>query len=234
MHCEMCCVPKPENPEQPWICSQCTYENAARDSQCSMCQFPQHADVPVSDDVFRQELFGRMEADVQTLQQAQHRQVLRGVEADEQVSDEIFRRQLFGGAGSSRSEALVQDLAVESDEESAEDSEESAVSEESDNESAEESENDSDCESIMGEVIRNIRERDAKERLAQAKQCQSIQCPICFEEMKETDVCALPCSHCFHEACIDKWLTRSSTCPMCRCDVEEDGSDADESVNISL
>lgn len=44
-------------------------------------------------------------------------------------------------------------------------------------------------------------------------------CPICFTEFQGGAVLAqLPCGHCFHWACIDAWLSRSSSCPM-RCSV---------------
>mmetsp|Transcript_11764 Transcript_11764/g.25530 ORF Transcript_11764/g.25530 Transcript_11764/m.25530 type:complete len:247 (+) Transcript_11764:60-800(+) len=44
-------------------------------------------------------------------------------------------------------------------------------------------------------------------------------CPICFTEFQGAAVLAqLPCGHCFHWACIDAWLSRSSSCPM-RCSV---------------
>lgn len=40
-------------------------------------------------------------------------------------------------------------------------------------------------------------------------------CPICHEEdtiVRHT----LPCNHTFHLHCIDKWLSKKRTCPICR------------------
>ena len=42
-------------------------------------------------------------------------------------------------------------------------------------------------------------------------------CPICLDELNdENKICNLKCNHVFHEDCINKWLTKKSTCPYCR------------------
>ncbi|XP_044485573.1 ERAD-associated E3 ubiquitin-protein ligase HRD1A-like [Mangifera indica] len=42
-------------------------------------------------------------------------------------------------------------------------------------------------------------------------------CCICLEEFEGgVKVGRLPCSHVFHGDCIDQWLKRSPTCPLCR------------------
>ncbi len=47
------------------------------------------------------------------------------------------------------------------------------------------------------------------------------ECSICLEEFKNGDKRkTLPCSHGFHEACIDTWLEGSRTCPFCKSNVE--------------
>ncbi|KAJ4825183.1 hypothetical protein Tsubulata_022551 [Turnera subulata] len=46
---------------------------------------------------------------------------------------------------------------------------------------------------------------------------KKIMCAVCREEMKIGSMAAcMPCSHKFHKTCIDMWLNRSRTCPMCR------------------
>lgn len=41
-----------------------------------------------------------------------------------------------------------------------------------------------------------------------------MECAICFESV--CDGRRLACDHTFHIGCIDTWLTKSRTCPMCR------------------
>ena len=45
-------------------------------------------------------------------------------------------------------------------------------------------------------------------------------CTICQDEFKNGDeIRTLPCFHKFHKDCIDKWLDRSSVCPICKKDI---------------
>lgn len=42
-------------------------------------------------------------------------------------------------------------------------------------------------------------------------------CAICFEDFSpDDDVKQLPCQHFFHVNCIDEWLIRDVTCPLCK------------------
>lgn len=49
------------------------------------------------------------------------------------------------------------------------------------------------------------------------------ECPICYHNIKKSQMKTLSCSylHVFHMKCIWKWLLISNTCPMCRETVEE-------------
>ncbi|XP_028796750.1 NEP1-interacting protein-like 2 [Neltuma alba] len=49
-------------------------------------------------------------------------------------------------------------------------------------------------------------------------------CSICFQEFEDGDVIRMlpKCDHMFHFHCIDKWLIRQGSCPMCRTYVLED------------
>ncbi|ETM97268.1 hypothetical protein PPTG_20392 [Phytophthora nicotianae INRA-310] len=46
-------------------------------------------------------------------------------------------------------------------------------------------------------------------------------CPICLIDFEDgEDVRNLPCKHIFHVACIDEWLKRNTSCPMCKSNVD--------------
>ena len=43
------------------------------------------------------------------------------------------------------------------------------------------------------------------------------ECAVCLGEFRPDEGCRiLPCMHCFHTACIDKWLARVESCPTCK------------------
>lgn len=45
-------------------------------------------------------------------------------------------------------------------------------------------------------------------------------CPICMEEYEVGDeITTLPCLHVCHRQCINRWLARKPTCPMCKTSV---------------
>lgn len=45
-------------------------------------------------------------------------------------------------------------------------------------------------------------------------------CVVCCESIEEGDnVRVLPCLHRFHIGCVDQWLVRSRTCPVCKQDI---------------
>ncbi|OMO59177.1 Zinc finger, RING-type [Corchorus olitorius] len=41
-------------------------------------------------------------------------------------------------------------------------------------------------------------------------------CAICLEGFSGNSCFKMPCSHVFHGDCIGKWLSRKTSCPMCR------------------
>lgn len=62
----------------------------------------------------------------------------------------------------------------------------------------------------------------------------SSSCAICLELFQVgTEAAQLPCGHCFHEACVAKWLAKSSVCPSCRGPVVAPASgDAEEGAPV--
>ena len=44
-------------------------------------------------------------------------------------------------------------------------------------------------------------------------------CSICLEDFTEnTPLIQLNCNHMYHPDCINSWLQRQSSCPLCRCE----------------
>ncbi|KAL2251711.1 RING-H2 finger protein ATL5 [Sesamum indicum] len=52
---------------------------------------------------------------------------------------------------------------------------------------------------------------------------EDAQCSICLAEYQEKEVLRIMpnCGHSFHLSCIDTWLRRRSTCPVCRLSVQD-------------
>ena len=46
---------------------------------------------------------------------------------------------------------------------------------------------------------------------------QSKECSICLCNFESSDrVGKLPCRHMYHEDCLNKWIDKHNTCPVCR------------------
>jgi hypothetical protein len=41
-------------------------------------------------------------------------------------------------------------------------------------------------------------------------------CSICYEKFNDLEAVKLKCDHIFHKECIEKWVEKSGTCPLCR------------------
>jgi hypothetical protein len=44
-------------------------------------------------------------------------------------------------------------------------------------------------------------------------------CSVCLSEFEDKEeIKILPCKHLYHPECIDIWLKKNSTCPVCKTD----------------
>ncbi|XP_076910036.1 RING-H2 finger protein ATL56-like [Bidens hawaiensis] len=59
----------------------------------------------------------------------------------------------------------------------------------------------------------------------------SDDCSICLEPYEQGETCrVLPvCDHVFHARCVDRWLTKVPSCPICRTRVRLDGGGSSDS-----
>jgi hypothetical protein len=62
-------------------------------------------------------------------------------------------------------------------------------------------------------------------RCATARGETSEMCAICFEPYGEGDLIAVlpPCRHAFHGFCVDQWLARDASCPVCKACLDPQG-----------
>ena len=66
------------------------------------------------------------------------------------------------------------------------------------------------------------------------EQNNSEECSICLDTIY-TSWKELYCSHKYHEVCLDKWLERSTRCPLCMRDIREmEEMDERDIVNIQI
>ena len=56
------------------------------------------------------------------------------------------------------------------------------------------------------------------------------ECSICHEQLMQ-DVNVLPCSHRFHNECIEPWITSHNSCPICRAPIVEEDELAIPTMN---
>jgi E3 ubiquitin-protein ligase synoviolin len=56
-------------------------------------------------------------------------------------------------------------------------------------------------------------------------------CVICRLEMHIGSGLKLPCNHCFHRECIERWIGRQLRCPTCRHDVKSLLDEAERLLN---
>jgi hypothetical protein len=79
--------------------------------------------------------------------------------------------------------------------------------------------------SVLGKAI-NIKANDS---------VLDDNCMICMEKYKIRQFKRIipKCNHFFHKKCIDKWLKKKASCPVCRCDLLEQKQDDQHEQNIT-
>ncbi|CAN6481172.1 unnamed protein product [Victoria cruziana] len=65
---------------------------------------------------------------------------------------------------------------------------------------------------------------------------EDAQCCICLGEYQERDVLRfLPkCGHAFHVTCIDRWLLKQRTCPVCRLSLQDVHDSSSPRLDIAI
>merc|ERR1719158_115666 len=59
-------------------------------------------------------------------------------------------------------------------------------------------------------------------------------CMICMELFADGDMLrTLPCLHRYHRQCVDQWLNRASTCPICKRDVTDTSAPVESSAGLA-
>ena len=65
-----------------------------------------------------------------------------------------------------------------------------------------------------------------------------MECPICFDEIQQTNACTTPCGHSFCFKCVIKSMQSNEACPCCRTPLvetqehdEEDDSEYEEDIS---
>ncbi|ESR53874.1 NEP1-interacting protein-like 2 [Citrus sinensis] len=82
--------------------------------------------------------------------------------------------------------------------------------------------NDTDCRALSrGLTGESLKKLPCHVILDEIKPTQSSCCSICLQDIIVGELArSLPhCHHTFHLACVDKWLIRHGSCPVCRRDV---------------
>lgn len=45
---------------------------------------------------------------------------------------------------------------------------------------------------------------------------EQLECAICLEDIERRDAFSLPCGHVFHNVCVNKWIAKKRSCPICK------------------
>jgi hypothetical protein len=79
-------------------------------------------------------------------------------------------------------------------------------------------------ETLTSKEKKKTKKKEKKEEISvykyRYKKSRVLKCSICQDNFyKDQKVKKLCCKHIYHEECINKWMERSNTCPICRKDI---------------
>lgn len=79
------------------------------------------------------------------------------------------------------------------------------------------------------DLTRDEEEDPEKEqnRRAKRQKTEAPLCPVCKDDF--VDAVSLQCSHTFCQSCIDRWLAKSRSCPVCRTKITSEFAGEQES-----
>lgn len=76
-------------------------------------------------------------------------------------------------------------------------------------------------QSIHPTLISDVKETKETIETKETKETKEM-CPICQDNFeKSSKIRTLKCKHCFHEACINKWIEMRNLCPLCNIVADE-------------
>ncbi|KAL5747499.1 hypothetical protein ACOSP7_024500 [Xanthoceras sorbifolium] len=69
-------------------------------------------------------------------------------------------------------------------------------------------------------ISRRVKERLEKMKIEVSVTEQACMCMVCLEEFSAgSEATRTPCLHVYHHQCIAQWMTKSDSCPLCRCNI---------------
>ena len=62
----------------------------------------------------------------------------------------------------------------------------------------------------------SITSKEMMQKNAENTNTKQLECSICLEGIKATNMAETVCHHFFHADCLATWQPQNKTCPMCR------------------
>ena len=59
-------------------------------------------------------------------------------------------------------------------------------------------------------------------------------CVICLDDIDSKNIYKLDCCHVYHQKCIDEWLLKQNTCPICRKECSNKENKENKKTNFAI